>query len=156
MKAASAMKSGMIGMVLMASVTIWIAPVDPAAEIARDAADDEGHDEGDEHAEGADRERGVDRVEGAREDVLAGVVGAEEVDEALVHAEEMGVRAEGPDVVGPALDEELNVAAVLRIDGGHPAEVGGEGPLALHPWMKGRREQPLSSQNIGICGAPLV
>ena len=64
-------------------------PVDPAAEIACQPADHQGHDKADQHAQRAHRERRVDRVQRAREDVLARRIGAEEVDLALVHPKEM-------------------------------------------------------------------
>ena len=78
-------------------------------------------------------------MQSARKDVLAAVVGTEEVDVALVDAEE--VRCQGQrlkiDVEGPAgqveldvdqaviptLDEKRQVAALVLVDLRHPAEV---------------------------------
>ena len=69
--------------------------VDPAAEIAGYSADNQRQDERDQNAERADGERGVDGVEGPGENILAGLVGPEQMYAALVDAEQMRVEASG-------------------------------------------------------------
>ena len=96
------------------------------------AAHDEGEDEADQHPDGADRERGPDRVQGAREDVLAGGIRAEDVDTALVDPEEVGlelkpagadvecrsreIELDGEELILPSRHEEVHVAPLLGID----------------------------------------
>ena len=147
--------------------------VDPPAGVAGDAADDEGEDEADQHPDGADGQRGPYRVEGAGEDVLPRAVGAENVDAAAVDAEEMAVEAgavqadvepgagevdvEVEDLVVPALDEELDVAPLLHVDRGDPAEIGFDRTGAFQSVEEGaERAAVMVAEMRNLRGAVLV
>ena len=78
-------------------------------------------------------------MQGAGEDILAAVVGSEDMDAAFVDAKQMRVEREPRyaevqhftrqiDVIGevfvlPPFDKEMNVSALFRVNLGHPAEV---------------------------------
>ena len=93
-------------------------------------------------------------MEGSRKDILAGRVGTEQVDLALIDAEQMGVERHTEQFVFVTLRKKHHVAALVAVDLAHPAEVGFDGTASFVGINKRPREKPFSSQNFGICGAP--
>ena len=78
-----------------------------SAEVAGGAADRRAENEGDRDADERDAERRARGVDRAGEDVEAGEVGAEEMEEALGRPEEVDVAGDqAEELVGLAFDEE--------------------------------------------------
>ena len=93
-----------------------------AAEVARDAADGQPRHEAQGHADQSDRQRYAGAVEDAREHVAPQAVGSEQVDGALVDAEQVHPRRdEAPHAVLRALREQPDRVHRTLVGGEHPA-----------------------------------